>query len=656
METRFTSLLALRFRQAVLIIAACCWVACELEERIWSNPFDPASDRSLWNPQGVQIAQVEPNQIRLSWADQGGEKTGFKIDRRIGSGEWQDEFATLDTVIGDSSTWTDFIDLKQLVAQPAIYYYRLYAYADTNYSQRVVVQITPVLPGGPTPVDVTSVTYTLSALTVEWEQSPDDNFKHYRLLQAASDTAARDTVTTLTDRTSTTYVLQDFDPTLENWFWIQVSDTTNQSVLGQGGTHPIDPPPQAAVLNPVTYQNQAFQISWSANREVDFGSYLLYQAPDREMSTKSEIFQTTSNIDTSYQVEIPYDRQIYFQVIVGDIWGLTTGSNVEYGTSYQIIAYHKTSTTDTLLYVLNMAPLESTPQLAVEVTSSYPVWFPDGTRIFFKYRNSAGATLEADGKNLNDFALHLEGFELISYDVSRDGSLIVFSTNTRAIYTIQADGSNLTQLTFPDSREQFGHPRFSPDGSQIVYWQNTDYQDPFVGRQDIYVSDVSGANPTRITATALHHRLRDPAWSPDGNTIVFVEIDSTLTELRPVIVTHNIYIISPDGSNRNLLHPSQPDSVMPDHNPVYGSLQWSPAGDYILFSSENTMYKIDLAGNLSDPLGSGRLPRWSPDGNRIIFSQVSSSGRYDQITIMNADGTDPVLITTGEGAQIQPRP
>ena len=40
---------------------------------------------------------------------------------------------------------------------------------------------------------------------------------------------------------------------------------------------------------------------------------------------------------------------------------------------------------------------------------------------------------------------------------------------------------------------------------------------------------------------------------------------------------------------------------------------------------------------------------WSPDGKRLVFQSTRPPYRCDQIFIMNADGTDPRLVSTGKG-------
>ena len=86
----------------------------------------------------------------------------------------------------------------------------------------------------PEVLNITSVTFTLTEMTVEWEQSTDGDFKDYKVLYSESESGNKDTIQTYTDKTITSHVIIDFDPLVENWFWVQVTDTMGLSSIGTG--------------------------------------------------------------------------------------------------------------------------------------------------------------------------------------------------------------------------------------------------------------------------------------------------------------------------------------------------------------------------------------------------------------------------------------
>ena len=88
-------------------------------------------------------------------------------------------------------------------------------------------------------------------MTVEWEQSLDGDFRDYKVLNSQTEIGNKDTIQTYTDKTITSHIITDFDPTNENWFWVHVTDTLGFSSIGSGMTNEINTPPIPSVLYPI---------------------------------------------------------------------------------------------------------------------------------------------------------------------------------------------------------------------------------------------------------------------------------------------------------------------------------------------------------------------------------------------------------------------
>ena len=100
------------------------------------------------------------------------------------------------------------------------------------------VLVTPPLP--PKKVKVNSVTYNRDQMVIEWEKSTDSDFNRYSLLQAIGAVENPDTIFVTSDINQTTFKLEKFDPTLENWFWIDVINTSGLNTIGMKKRNSIE--------------------------------------------------------------------------------------------------------------------------------------------------------------------------------------------------------------------------------------------------------------------------------------------------------------------------------------------------------------------------------------------------------------------------------
>jgi len=93
-----------------------------------------------------------------------------------------------------------------------------------------------------------------------------------------------------------------------------------------------------------------------------------------------------------------------------------------------------------------------------------------------------------------------------------------------------------------------------------------------------------------------------------------------------------------DGTGLRQLTPDTPNYSFD------GGPSWSPDGTRIVFSRTGSLYVINADGTgLTDLARGGEYPSWSPDGVHIV-SGASSTGWW-LLTMVNADGTNPVTVT-----------
>lgn len=75
----------------------------------------------------------------------------------------------------------------------------------------------------------------------------------------------------------------------------------------------------------------------------------------------------------------------------------------------------------------------------------------------------------------------------------------------------------MRQLTFTAPPIQHVGPKYSPDGSQLLYATDEDEEDP-ANQQDIWVMPAGGGAGTRLTRGINDRESR--GWSPDGKMAV----------------------------------------------------------------------------------------------------------------------------------------
>jgi hypothetical protein len=144
--------------------------------------------------------------------------------------------------------------------------------------------------------------------------------------------------------------------------------------------------------------------------------------------------------------------------------------------------------------------------------------------------------------------------------------------------------------------------------------------------------DGSDARPVAVTGD-------EPDWSPDGTRIAYVRSD-------------NIHLMNTDGSGDVELFAS-PES---EHHP-----EWSPDGTLLLYyqsvSSSITLFVTPVAAPDPQPVFADAITRshgsWSPDGARIAYTSAIDNDEHFGIWLADADGTDPVQLTSGP-VDVQP--
>ena len=188
----------------------------------------------------------------------------------------------------------------------------------------------------PIPVDILSIIYSSSEMTIQWSRNVNSDFNYYSILISETVDGEKISLVEHFNRSDTSFVTTDFDPSSPHWYWVGVTDSLGFSSIGSG-YYLLDDSPTLVDLFPVIYEDNSFLLNWSQNQDDDFRYYRVYQSEVESMNNRVELYSTTNRMDTSFVVnEIEGEIYRFYQVSVEDAYGLQSLGNVEVGSSFSV--------------------------------------------------------------------------------------------------------------------------------------------------------------------------------------------------------------------------------------------------------------------------------------------------------------------------------
>jgi Tol biopolymer transport system component len=199
----------------------------------------------------------------------------------------------------------------------------------------------------------------------------------------------------------------------------------------------------------------------------------------------------------------------------------------------------------------------------------YPVWSPDDSRIaFLSFRDTDLDIYMIDSDGSNARKLYDSGSH--DADIHWRGGRIVFTANSR-IWSMKDDGTEPSPITDPPKAGQWGNanlpfgdydPRFSPDGSKILFERLEDDSSPH-GNYNIYVINADGTGETRLTDTGYSQGLAN--WSHSGDRIVYL-VAAIGSEGK-----YDIYMMNADGTDNHNITPDYFPADFLCHSPLFSA-------------------------------------------------------------------------------------
>ena len=219
-----------------------------------------------------------------------------------------------------------------------------------------------------------------------------------------------------------------------------------------------------------------------------------------------------------------------------------------------------------------------------------------GNRSFYDYYHKIRTHLwiyDLDSGSLTELATknRLENFYAPSSLLPGEERMIVqvITENGKGrLFSMDLDGSHPQQIIAFNEGFPYG-ANVSPDGKHLAFH----LAGPSPHSYRVFTSDLNGAN-RKLVAGQPGHLYFGYDWSPSGDWILFQDC---LYKQDPGHDWSDICIARPDGSELKLLTQGQAH---------WFGTSWGPA---------------------KNPGGGSNMPKWSPDGQRVVFAHRSPGSK-----------------------------
>ena len=185
----------------------------------------------------------------------------------------------------------------------------------------------------PKSVNIQSITYNETKMTIIIEPSLDNDFLNYKILRSEMAESERYSIMELSDVNDTIVDIYDFDPVEPSWYWVEVEDIHGYKAVGDS-YFILDGYPAQSDLRNIDFIDSTFVINWSPSGDLDFQSYKLFESMTPEMVDAEKIFDTNDITMTTFNYQIEMNQYRYYQLYVEDHWGLETESEIKMGCSW----------------------------------------------------------------------------------------------------------------------------------------------------------------------------------------------------------------------------------------------------------------------------------------------------------------------------------
>jgi TolB protein len=249
-----------------------------------------------------------------------------------------------------------------------------------------------------------------------------------------------------------------------------------------------------------------------------------------------------------------------------------------------------------------------------------------------------------------------QGAELPAWDPS--GARLYFDSDLAGgihLFSADANGAGVRQITRTDGSE-FG-PRVSPDGRLMAL----EHENADLTSGGVFVARKRGfrlggfRRLTTSPAVAMGGFDAPGDFSADGSKVAFLRVLSS----SPPTAATAIFVIGLDGRGLTQVTPYLLNASIP---------RWSPDGSRLLFSSNWDNHSDQLSANVYSVRPDGtRLtqitherdnrhsftPDWSPDGTKIVYAHATPDADGTELHVRNLATGRVSVVWRAHGSQDQ---
>jgi Tol biopolymer transport system component len=223
----------------------------------------------------------------------------------------------------------------------------------------------------------------------------------------------------------------------------------------------------------------------------------------------------------------------------------------------------------------------------------------------------------------------------------------------RHLYRQPAAGATAVPVTHGEHDDIM--PAWSPDGDTVLFVRAAepgrrlepgDVFGRFEAPADVWAMDLRSGREEKLIQRAYH-----PAFSPDGRRIA---VDATWAG------PSRLWIVDRNGRNPRQITTDTSEAV------EHVRPRWSPDGERLVFQNiERTKFDVRIVRLrdgamtwVTNDLFKDMCPVWTPDGRAIVFSSAYRAGGINLWRLpVSAEGAPlgpPVAVTTGAGQDVEP--